>query len=196
MISKSVIKEWKETINRMSSDELQSSIVDPSYYSEFKELAKKRLTEIERSNHENNVLEVLIKALKKRRCKYELEDDNKVHFTYSRKKFYAELDLEDDFVSLFFLHDIHVNKEDKSKLARLISAVNDTNRIGGETTYYCENTDTGNVFVVSTSILNFISHNPNFEMELGMALEGCLISRYTVSTFMKRKYNKRKKSDD
>jgi hypothetical protein len=62
--------------------------------------------------------------------------------------------------------------------------------------FKAENTDTGNVFVVSTSILNFISHNPNFEMELGMALEGCLISRYTVSTFMKRKYNKRKKSDD
>ena len=194
MINETVSKEWQEAINEMSYEELQKSLEDPSYYQEYKELVKKRMAEIEQEM--THVSEVFIKALKKRRCKYELEDDNKVHFTYSRKKFYAELDLEYDYVSIYFIHDIHVNKEDKSKLSRLISAVNDTNRIGGETTYYCENTDTGNVFVVSSSILNFISHNPNFEMEFGMALEGCLISRDTVKTFMKRKYNKRNKLDD
>ena len=193
------LKEWEESINNMSYEELHRSIENPSYCPEFKELAKNRPLELERSNVEigtNRVLEVFIKALKKRRCKYELMDGDRINFTYHRKKFHAEIDCEDDFVYIYFIHDIFISKEDEMKLLRLGKAVNETNKICRVNTFYEESKDTDFYFVVSTTTLFFVSQNPNFGMELGMALENCLAAQYLMKGFMKRKYNKRKKSDD
>lgn len=194
------LKEWEETINNMSYEELQRSIGDPSFYPEFKELAKNRLLELEADS--NRVLEVFIKALKKRRCKYELGDAGKINFTYHRKKFHAELDCEDDFVSIFFIHDIFIDKEDETRLLRLGKAVNETNKICSVNTYYEDDWEDKSsevpnfYFVVSATALFFVSQNPNFAMELGMVLEDFLAAEYLMKGFMKRKYNKRKKPDD
>ena len=86
----------------MSYEELQRCIADPEIcYPEFLEYAKSRLTEIE--NNMINVRKVFLRALKRKHIKYELEDDeNKINFTYSRKRFHADLDCEGDFVCIFF----------------------------------------------------------------------------------------------
>ena len=194
------LKEWEETINNMSYEELQRSLEDPSYHESFKELVKNRLSELEVDA--SRVLEVFIKALKKRRCKYELRDNGKINFTYHRKIFHAELDCEDDFVCIYFIHDIYIDKEDKNRLIRLGKAVNETNKICNVNTFYeddrvINSSETPNYyFVVSTTALHFVYQNPNFGMELGMVLEDFLDAQYLVKGFMKRKYNRRKKLDD
>ena len=186
----------------MSYEELQEYIADPKIcYPEFFEYAKSRLTEIE--NNMINVRKVFLNALKRKHIKYELEDDeNRINFTYHRKKFHAELDCEDDFVCIYFIHDIYIDKEDNIRLMRLGKAVNETNKICNVNTFYeddrkfnsCE--DPNYYFVVSTTALHFVYQNPNFGMELGIALEDFLDAQYLVKGFMKRKYNKRKKLDD
>ena len=177
--SKLPLEEWKETINDMSYEELQRCIADPSYYPEYLEYAKSRLAQLE--SDMAHVYEVFIKTLKKRRIKYELGEDQNVFFIkYERQRFRAELCCEDDFVEIVFIHDIFVDKEDTAKLSRLKEAVNETNKICGVSTFYEENEDSGYFYVVSSTIINFISQNPNFGMELGISLSSCLSSRYII----------------
>ena len=176
--SKAPLKEWEETINAMSYDELQEYIADPEIcYPDFLEYAKSRLTEIE--NNMINVRKVFLKALKRKHIKYDLEDDeNKINFTYNRKRFHADLDCEEDFVIIYYIHDILISKEDEAKITRLEKAVNESNKTCGVSTFYEENEDSGYFYVVSSTIINFISQNPNFGMELGISLSSCLSSRY------------------
>ncbi len=194
--SKAPLKEWEETINAMSYDELQEYIADPEIcYPDFLEYAKSRLTEIE--NNMINVRKVFLKALKRKHIKYDLEDDeNKINFTYNRKRFHADLDCEEDFVIIYYIHDILISKEDEAKITRLEKAVNESNKTCGVSTFYEENEDSGYFYVVSSTIINFISQNPNFGMELGISLSSCLSSRYLIKELMKRKRHKRKQSEE
>ena len=187
--SKLPLEEWKDRIDFMTYEELQRCIADPNYYPEYLEYVKSRLAQLESDMAYVN--EVFIKTLKKRRIKYELGDDKDIFFfNYNRKRFRAELDCESDFVIIYFIHDIFINKEDEAKLSRLGKAVNEANKISGVTTIYEENEEDGYFFVVSSATILFVSENPNFEMEFKMALESCLTARYVVNGLMKRR-NKR-----
>jgi len=187
--SKSPKEEWKDDIDFMTYEELQRCITDSSYYPEYLEYARSRLAQLE--NDMAHVYEVFIKTLKKRRIKYELGDEKDIfYFIYNRKRFRAELDCEYDFVTIHFLHDIFINKEDGAKLSRLGKAVNEANKICRVNTIYEENEEEGYFFVLSSATIHFISENPNFEMEFKMALESCLTARYVINGLMKRR-NKR-----
>ena len=195
MINKTVLKEWQGAINDMSYEELQRSLEDPSFYQEYKDLVKNRMAEVEKEMA--HVQEVFLKTLKSRRYKFELGEDQNVFFIkYERQRFRAELCCEDDFVEIVFIHDIFVDKEDTAKLSRLKETVNETNKICGVSTFYEENEDSGYFYVVSSTIINFISQNPNFGMELGISLSSCLSSRYLIKELMKRKRHKRKQSEE
>jgi histidinol phosphatase-like PHP family hydrolase len=187
--SKSPKEEWKDDIDFMTYEELQRCITDSSYYPEYLEYARSRLAQLE--NDMAHVYEVFIKTLKKRRIKYELGDEKDIfYFIYNRKRFRAELDCEYDFVTIHFLHDIFINKEDGAKLSRLGKTVNEANKICRVNTIYEENEEEGYFFVLSSATIHFISENPNFEMEFKMALESCLTARYVINGLMKRR-NKR-----
>lgn len=184
--SKLPLEEWKDRIDFMTYEELQRCIADPNYYPEYLEYAKSRLAQLE--SDMAHVNEVFIKTLKKRRIKYELGDDKDVFFfNYNRKRFRAELDCESDFVIIYFIHDIFINKEDEAKLSRLGKAVNETNKICRVNTIYEENEEDGYFFVLSSAMIYFVSENPNFEIEFRMALESCLTARYVVNGLMKRR---------
>ena len=192
--SKLPFEEWKETINDMSYEELQRCIADPSYYPEYLEYAKSRLLQLE--SDMAHVYEVFIKTLKKRRIKYELgEDKEKISFTYNRKRFWAELDCECDFVIIHSLHDIFIDKDDGDKLTRLRNAVNEINKICGVNTIYEEYEEEGYFFVISSATIFFISENPNFESEFNMTLQSCLTARDLLKRLMKRIHNKRDRLD-
>lgn len=193
--NKSPKEEWKDSIDIMSYEELQRCIADPCYYPEYLEYAKSRLAQLE--SDMVHVNEVFIKTLKKRRIKYELGEDQNVFFIkYERQRFRAELCCEDDFVEIVFIHDIFVDKEDTAKLSRLKEAVNETNKICGVSTFYEVDEDSGYFYVVSSTIINFISQNPNFGMELGISLSSCLSSRYIIKELMKKRRHKRKESEE
>ena len=187
--SKLPLEEWKDRIDFMTYEELQRCIADPNYHPEYLDYAKSRLAQLE--SDIAHVNEVFIKTLKKRRIKYELGDDKDVFFfNYNRKRFRAELDCESDFVIIYFIHDIFINKEDEAKLSRLGKAVNETNKICRVNTIYEENEEDDYFFVLSSAMIYFVSENPNFEIEFRMALESCLTARYVVNELMKRR-NKR-----
>jgi len=184
--SKSLKEEWKENIDIMTYEELQRCLADPNYYPEYLDYVRSRLIQLE--SDMAHVKEVFIKTLKKRRIKYELGDDKDIfYFTFNRKRFRAELECEYDFVTIHFLHDIFINKEDGAKLSRLGKAVNEANKISGVTTIYEENEEDGCFFVLSSTTLFFISENPNFKSEFDMAIESCFDARYFVNGFMKRR---------
>lgn len=194
MINKTILNEWQEAINDMSYEELQRSLEDPSFYQEYKYLVKNRMAEVEKEMA--HVQEVFLKTLKNRRYKYELGEDQNVFFIkHERQRFRADLYCEDNFVGITFIHDVFIDKEDTAKLSRLKEAVNETNKICGVSTFYEENEDSGYFYVVSTTIINFVSQNPNFGMELGISLSSCLSSRYLIKEMMKSKRHKRKKSE-
>ena len=194
MINKTILNEWQEAINDMSYEELQRSLEDPSFYQEYKYLVKNRMAEVEKEMA--HVQEVFLKTHKNRRYKYELGEDQNVFFIkHERQRFRADLYCEDNFVGITFIHDVFIDKEDTAKLSRLKEAVNETNKICGVSTFYEENEDSGYFYVVSTTIINFVSQNPNFGMELGISLSSCLSSRYLIKEMMKSKRHKRKKSE-
>ena len=194
MINKTILNEWQEAINDMSYEELQRSLEDPSFYQEYKYLVKNRMAEVEKEMA--HVQEVFLKTLKNRRYKYELGEDQNVFFIkHERQRFRADLYCEDNFVGITFIHDVFIDKEDTAKLSRLKEAVNETNKICGVSSFYEENEDSGYFYVVSTTIINFVSQNPNFGMELGISLSSCLSSRYLIKEMMKSKRHKRKKSE-
>lgn len=184
-------EEWKDNIDIMTYDELQRCIADPNtYYPEYLDYVKSRMTEIEGNMVKTR--EVFLKTLRKRRIKYEsANNENKFHLKWNRKTFIADLDTEGDFVIIYFIHNIFIEKEEEAKLSRLKEAVNAPNMICSVRTYYEENEDCGHFFVVSAGSINFITENPNFETELMMILHNCLDAEYIVNGLMKRK-NKRR----
>jgi hypothetical protein len=188
------LKELKENIDMLDHEELQEYIADPGISDpEFLEHAKLRMKEIEKEMI--SVYRIFLKALKKNHCKYVLneEERNKIFFTYNRKRFYADLDYEYDFVIIYFLHSIQINKEDNVKYSRLKSAINHTNGLCSVVTRYNEYEDTGEINVISQTTLHFISKNPCFDLELGMVLEDFLMAREALLSLMKRKYHKQNK---
>lgn len=136
----------------------------------------------------SSVLEVFIKALKKKRRKYELVNDgNRVIFSKKKKTFFADLDLEDDFVTIYFLHNFLINLADETKLSVLRKAINASNRICGVTSYYDKKEADDNIIVLSKGTINFVLDNPNFELEIEMILDDCLSAQYVVKELMKKK---------
>lgn len=193
MEKKNRMKEWEKTINKMSHKELQEYISVPDVcYPGFLELAKKRLAELESLEKKENIQtatrEVFLKALKKRRLKFELTDDGEtIIFFFNRRRFYAYIDCEDDFVILFFAHNILINEENEAKLSKLKRVINATNKICNVNTVYDMIEETGHLYVFSKTFLHFVSENPNFMIELFMALEDCLTAQYLTKVLMKRK---------
>ena len=184
----------EETIKEMGNEELQKYIADPEAFNpELLMLA----AQVEEKNDKKDmpeVLKVFLKALRKRHLKYKL-NGHKVEFTYRRRKFFANLDFEDDFVEINFPHNIYVDKENKAKLFRLKRAVNTSNKLCNVSTYYEgeDNDEFDFVFVVSNTIIGYVSENPIFESELFLTLERCLCANEVVTIFS-RKYS-RKKTD-
>lgn len=188
------LKELEENIDMLDYDELQEYIANPEISnSEYLEHAKLRMKEIEKDMI--SVYKIFLKTLKKKHCKYVLneEERNKIFFTYNRNRFYADLDCEYDFVIIYFLHSIQINKEDNVKYSRLKSVVNHTNGLCSVVTRYNEYEDTGEINVISQTTLHFISKNPCFDLELGMVLGDFIVARDLVKDLMKRKYNKQNK---
>lgn len=188
------LKELKENIDMLDREELQEYIADPGISDpEFLEHAKHRLKEIEKDMI--CVYNIFLKTLKKCHYKYVVNDKDsyKIGFRYNRMKFYADLDCEYDFVIIYFLHSIQINKEDNVKYSRLKSVVNHTNGLCSVVTRYNEDEDTGEINVISQTTLHFISKNPCFDLELGMVLEDFLMAREALLSLMKRKYNKQNK---
>lgn len=140
------------------------------------------------NNNENMTKELFLKALKKKRFKFELvKDGNRVIFTKKKKTFFADLDSKEDFVIINFLHNIYINMEDEPKLSMLRKAVNATNIMCSVTTIYDKNEEDDLIFVLSKGTINFVIDNPNFEMELEMVLNDCLAAQYLMKGFMKKK---------
>lgn len=186
MISDSIRKEWQETIGNMSYEELQRTLEDSCYYQEYKELVKKRMVELE--ERKAQVQEMFIKALKKKRWRYELVNDgNRVIFTKKNKNFFADFGYDEDSIFVYSLHKIYINMEDETKLSVLRKAINATNIICSVTTYYDKDKDGDNIIVLSKGIINFVIDNPNFEVELAIILEDCLAAQYVVKEYMKKK---------
>ena len=186
------IKEWEDSLKKMSYEEIQEYIsIQGICYPKFLELAKVKLEE-----QRNNVVNVFLKVLKRRHCKYEMgKYDNEFLVTYNRKKFCVKLSLEDDSAFIYYIHDIYINKENEAKISCLMKAVNQTNKICHVNTVYLTDEDTDVVSVASKTSLRLITQNSNFETELMMTLIDCLTARDIVKKLMKRKYNKRMKVD-
>jgi hypothetical protein len=142
----------------------------------------------------DSTLEVFLKALKKKHWKYELiNDGNRIVFTKRKNTFFADRDSEDDFVIIYFLHNIYINMEDDSRLSLLKRAVNFTNTFCGVTTYYDNNESEDIVFVMSRKTIYFVTENPNFEIELEMVLQDCLAAQFLMKGFIKKYKCKRRR---
>ena len=111
-------------------------------------------------------------------------------------RFYADLDCEFDYVTIYYIHNIQINKEDDVEYSRLKRVVNETNKICPVATVYCENEVTGDISVVSKTTFQLISKNPCFDLELGAFLHDFMWARDFVKAPMKRKYNKQNKLKD
>ncbi len=190
--TESHMMDWEKTFNKMSQKKLQEIIVGPKALNpEMLKLA----VQLERKNAEKNaplVMKVFLKALKKRCVRYKLNGQN-VEFTYRRRQFFADLDLEEDFVIIKFIHNIFIDKRNKAKLLRLKRAVNTSNKLCSASTYYEgeNNNEFDFVYVVSSSTIHFIAENPIFESELFVTLEGCLSANDVVTVFSKKYLRKK-----
>jgi len=133
--TKSTSLNWEETIKDISNEKLRKYIAKPeTFNSKMLKLAAKQ----DRKNAEKNApltMKVFLKALKKRRLKYEL-NDHWVVFTYMRNKFLADLDFEEDFVIIDFFHNFFIDKDDEAKLNQLRKVCNATNKVCRVNTFY------------------------------------------------------------
>ena len=183
--TESLKNDWEEAIGKMRNEELQRIWVDPETLNpEMLKLAAKQ----DRKNTEKNApltMKVFLKALKKRRLKYEL-NDHRVVFTYMRNKFLADLDFEENFVIIDFFHNIFIDKDDEAKLNQLRKVCNATNKVCRVNTFYEweEDDEIDFVYVKSHYTIPFVAQNPNFEMELYMILSNFLSAQHLVKNLM------------
>ena len=145
---------------------------------------------------EASVLDAFCKVLKKRHIKYEVGENREtadfsnreiVDFSYKRRKFIADLDCEDDFIFIFFIHNIVVNEEDEVSLSELKKVINATNQLCCVNTYYKKTEETSDILVFSKATFHFVLENPNFAIELFMALSECLNAQYIIKEYLKKK---------
>ena len=144
---------------------------------------------------QDDAMSVFVKTLRKWRRKY-TQDGDRINFIYDRKQFHADIDCENDSVSLLYVHDIMIDKDDAAKFAKLKMAVNGANVICNVCTFYDDNNVTDYIMVLSRATIYFVAENPNFEMELRLTLNNFYSADYLVRKVMKRKRNKRKKQEE
>ena len=193
------IKEWEETINGMSYEELSEYISDPDVcYPEFMELAKERLAELENlkeSDVKAVTREFFLKALTEMECKYEVTEDGNVIFNYEyedendageivteNKAFYVSVDNDEeiDSIALYYTHDINTNIRNEKELSHLGKVVNSANSFIDVNTVYNVDEATGKVSVYSWRAFAEISQMSNFKSQLHLAILSCLSAAYFV----------------
>ena len=153
------------------------------------ELANEKIVEQNGSNAQGQaVMEVFLKALRKKRLKYNYaaELENRICFKKQRMSFVADVDCEDNFVIIYMLHNILIDLKDEKSLSMLRKAINATNGLCNVTTYYDKDDEVGVTIVLTKSIIHFVVDNPNFKMELGIALETCLGAQHLLRELLKR----------
>ena len=153
------------------------------------ELANEKIVEQNGSDAQGQaVMEVFLKALRKKRLKYNYaaELENRICFNKHGMSFIADVDCEDNYVIICMMHKIMIDLKDEKSLSMLRKAINATNHLCNVTTYYDKDDEVGVAIVLTKSIIHFVVDNPNFEMELGLTLETCLGAKYLLREFMKR----------
>lgn len=196
------LKEWEETINKMSLTELQEYIADPEIcYPEFLELAKDRLIALEsqKENDKSKTREVLLKTLTEIGCQYELTEEGNVLFTYEKedvnddgesvieeKMFLASVDVEEeaDGIFLYHTHDFNTNIKNETEFSLLRKVINGANTCIDVNTVYDVDEQTGDVSVYSWRVFNYISQMSNFKSYLILAILSCLDAAYLVDISM------------
>ena len=88
------------------------------------------------------VMERFLKTLRKKRLKYHFaEIENRVCFKKQGMSFFADVDCEEDFVTIYMLHNVLIDMEDEKSLSMMRKAVNATNSLCNITTYYDKDDD-------------------------------------------------------
>jgi len=200
-INKSLLKKWGRIVDDMSFGELQRIAERPEIcYPEFLDLVKNKLSKeniTATEDMENRTLEDFLKALKKNRCKYVVEEDGeKVTFTYHKKEFIADLNKECDFVVIRYVHDTLVDARNEAELTRLRKAVNAANILMGVNSVYEESAKGNLVYVVSRANLFYVTEDHNFEPVMGMAMQDCLRASFMIKQLMKKSRRKRAVADE
>lgn len=196
------IKEWEETINGMSYEELSEYISDPDVcYPEFMELAKERLAELEsqKESEKKKTRELLLKTLTEIGCQFELTEEGDVFFIYEEedinddgesvieeKVFFASVNVEDeaDGIFLYHTHDFNTNIKNETEFSLLRKVINGANTCIDVNTVYDVDEQIGDVSVYSWRVFNYISQMSNFKSHLILAILSCLDAAYLVDISM------------
>lgn len=144
MSSKLPLKEWEETINKMSYDELQEYIDYPDVcYSDFLELVKERLIELK------EIRNTVIRILEELGCQCEMDGEGNIDFrlvdgiyTKETELFFKEVDFYICFDEYFNYIEIHecgwkeVDLDNIDEIENLKCAINEANFGYGVSTAY------------------------------------------------------------
>jgi hypothetical protein len=135
--SKLPLKEWEETINKMSYENLQEYISAPGIcYPEFLELAKRKMEELF-STPDHEIMKSLVKkCLEEMGCPCEIEEEGELHFFFQGGSFYTYLDGRSHYIDINEYCWKTVNLDDTDEVRRLKYAINEANAACSVTTYY------------------------------------------------------------
>lgn len=149
------LKEWEDSINKMSYGELRKIIEDPDIYNpSYLELAKKKMEELS-TIPENEVMKSrIIESLKELGCPCEMNEDGDLDFWFRGGHFFIILKEENHYIEICDYCWKTVSLDDTKEVERLKNAVNYANMMSNVSTVYFIDDDEQYIGVYcTTSIL-------------------------------------------
>lgn len=188
------LKEWEETINKMSYKELQWSIEDPNYYREFKELAQNRLKELEIEKMRDSVIKILTGF----GWQCEINEEGIIVFymtdavPYSDEavSYFNDADFFISFDANFRYIEIHeccwkvVKLDEIDEVERLKLAINSANLAHNVTTSYLVNEDEQTMEVYCSANMPYLSDDSYLEEFLDKKLNDLFCTNLLLDHYL------------
>lgn len=149
------IKEWEDSLDKMTYGELQRIVEEPEiYYPEYWELAKKKMDELSSTPEHEVMKSRIIESLKELGCPCELTEDGDLDFWFRGGHFLIILKEENHYIEIVNYCWTTASLDDAKEIERLKHAVNYANSMTTvSTAYYTDEEENIMGVYCTTSIL-------------------------------------------
>lgn len=149
------IKEWDDSLNRMTYGELQRIIEEPDIYiPTYWELAKKRMEKLVSIPEYKIMKDLVKKCLKELGCQYKIDEEGDLDFYFQGENFAIMVREDHHYIDIMDYCWKKISLDDTEEVERLKHAINYANSNSSVTTTYFIDEETREIGVYGrTSIL-------------------------------------------
>lgn len=183
--SKLLVKEWEDSLNRMSYGELLRITEEPDIYNPtYWELAKKRMEKLASIPEYKIMKDLVKKCLKELGCQCKIDEEGDLDFYFQGENFAIMLREEHHYIDIFDYCWEKISLDDTEEVERLKHAINYANSNSSVTTTYFIDEEMREIGVYSRTSILYRPTITNLKDYLSIRLHNFFLAHDLVNSEM------------